>query len=725
MKPYLYRQVLTLVAVVALASCGNEDFSPDGGDVAPGGSSGRICFVVRNQSASRGGPDSGLRRDGAVLSRPEGVLLLNPDGSDSLYFAVSVEEQPDIQASRASIATGYPGLSMTCLRRISGSEYKYYFSNVEYTKDASGTWVSSPEYWWLDANSHFSFFGYAPSGANGVTYIPDELTWQPKVDYTVPADVSRQCDLAYNTLTQEYIANENTTVPLSMKHALANITFRTGTGMAAGRINRVTVRNVLGHGTLNLATGEWTLDQGSATDFSIALRQPSADNTDITSDGTYLMLLPGCTTGQSSLEVDFTKADGTTATYSGSLPASTDWQAGRQYRYIVSIDPDLSIELEDPDPYDAHYVMCKATVKAANMQPDRQWQLTVSADDGADVSVLDDANLNEYHNSGFWIGYSIDENGTRTRIRGTSTLTGYGDTPVTIFLPENTGNTDRTVTLTLNVAGSDSRVVSSQTLTQLHPAWTSGGFGWEQLEDPRLGQWGFCSKAKKVYVYNYSHLDWPWHDDLDDIENLIKSLIEQYDAFDYVDYARYTQIVGQYRYWVAINYGNIINLGNLSSSGTDGLTNTVELYRHGGTAYSNEFEDALKAAKKIENNDLAFRERASNDPDAVPMPVTDNSITDPVLSIILKKNRYYLNIYNDPNTGMKTEAPRINEEDIVWYLPAQEQFNTMPSEITDPITPGEHWSSTAADDDAQARLGNSTLDLRTGFHKIRACRTRP
>lgn len=724
MKPYLYRQMLTLGAVVALASCSNEDFSPDGGDVAPGGSSGRICFVVNNQSASRGGSDSGLRRDDAVLSRPDGVLLLDPDGSDSLYLAASVEDQPDIQASRASVATGYPGLRMTCLRRISGSEYKYYFSNVEYTKDASGTWVSDPEYWWLDANSHFSFYGYAPSDARGVTYISDALSWQPKVDYTVPTDVAEQCDLAYNTLTREYIANENKTVPLSMKHALANIAFRTGSGMAAGRINRVTVRNVLGHGTLNLATGEWTLDRNSATDFSIALRQSSADNTDITSDGTFLMLLPGCTTDQSSLEIDFTKADGTTATFSGSLPASTDWQAGKQYRYTVSIDPDLSIELENPDPKDAHYVMCKATVKAANMQPDRQWQLTVTADDGADVSVLADANLSQYHNSGFWIGYSIDENGTRTRIRGTSTLTGYGDTPVTVFLPENVGNRNRTVTLTLKVAGSGSRVVSSQTLTQLHPAWTSGSFGWEQLDDPRLGQWGFFSSARKVYVYNYSHPNYTTA--LNNVKELIVSLITQYDASDYVDYDKYRQGALQYRYYVAINYGNIINLGNLSSSGTDGLTNTRELYRHGGTAYSNEFEDALLAAKKTENNTQAFVPRRDTDPDEVPLSIVDNSITDPILTTILKKNRYYLNIYTDPNTGVKTEAPRIKEEDIVWYLPAREQFNTMPSEIIDPINPGDHWSSTATStDNAQAWLGNSSLALRTSFHKIRACRTRP
>jgi len=706
--------MLTLGAVSCLVSC-DEEFSIDSKDVTPGVNSDKICFIVRNQSASRGGSDSDLRCDGA--------LLISSDGSDSLYLGLSVASQPEIPLSRASVASDYPTLRMTCLKRTVGNNYNYYFSNLQYTKDASGTWVSNPEYWWLDANTHFTFYGYAPSNAAGATYIADKQTWQPKLDYTVPADVARQCDLAYNVLTSEYIADRNITVPLTMKHALANVAFKTGTGMAAGKITKVTVKNVLGHGILNLATGEWTLSQESLTDFSVALSKNSSDNADITSDGTYLMLLPGCTTGLSSLEIEFTKADGTSATYSGSLPASTDWQAGKQYRYTVTVDPDLNIELEEPGPQDAHYVLCKATVRTANMQPGQQWQLTVSADDGADVSVLADADLNDYQKNGFWIDQIIDENNNYSRARGNASLTGTGDTPITVFLPENVSDKNRTVTCTLKILGDNNRILSTQTITQVHPAWTSDNFGWEQIDNNPLGQWGFYSKEKKVYVYNWSHPNYTVA--LNNVRNLIESLISQFDAADYVEYDKYQQSILNWRYYVAINYANLIKLGNLASSRTDGLTNTRQLYQHGGTAYSDAFEDALLDAKKTEDGSRAFRNRTTDDPSAVPQPVTDTSITDRILTFILKKNRYYLNIYIDSETGTRTEAPIIKTEDIVWYLPADKQFLTMPGEIIDPVDPGIHWSSTAATDDEHAYIGNSDISHRTSFHKIRACRNRP
>ena len=82
------------------------------------------------------------------------------------------------------------------------------------------------------------------------------------------------------------------------------------------------------------------------------------------------------------------------------------------------------------------------------------------------------------------------------------------------------------------------------------------------------------------------------------------------------------------------------------------------------------------------------------------------------LSIVLKKNRYYLNRYT---------APRITEDNIVWYLPAYEQFSNLPAGS---FTPNDFWSSTAYDNATQAYLGNGTPASRTTQKRIRVVRNR-
>ena len=91
------------------------------------------------------------------------------------------------------------------------------------------------------------------------------------------------------------------------------------------------------------------------------------------------------------------------------------------------------------------------------------------------------------------------------------------------------------------------------------------------------------------------------------------------------------------------------------------------------------------------------------------------------LSIVLKKNRYYLNRYTDSGTGMESTAPRITEDNIVWYLPAYVQFSNLPAGS---FTPNDFWSSTAYDNATQAYLGNGTPASRTTQKRIRVVRNR-
>ena len=91
------------------------------------------------------------------------------------------------------------------------------------------------------------------------------------------------------------------------------------------------------------------------------------------------------------------------------------------------------------------------------------------------------------------------------------------------------------------------------------------------------------------------------------------------------------------------------------------------------------------------------------------------------LTLALKKNRYYLNRYTDTGTGMETTAPRITEDNIVWYLPAYQQFNSLPAGS---FSPADFWSSTAYNNATQAYLGNGMPATRNTQKKVRVVRNR-
>lgn len=715
MKHFDFKSLILTGMVLALASC-SEDTFPGGDqpDIPGGRPSNEICFIVEQ-------PSSPSRSGSPCESRRAGGAYLYADGSDSLYMALSVSEIDDnILQSRALYidAEDINTLMMTCRSR-SNDGAKYYFSNTRFSKSGD-VWVSDPPYWWQnDESMHYNFYGYAPAEITGAKYS-EGTNFYPTLEYTVPPNAVNQTDIVYNALTQEYISSENTTVPLKMEHALACISFVCGKGMAPGTINSVTLSDVKSHATLSLTDGKWS-EPDTPANFTASTGTPSTDDADITSStgGTLFMLIPQ--SGTFTVGINFTTPDGNTLTYSGTIEAN--WQAGNQYRYAITINPDLSIDLV-PDTQDAHYVIAKAHVAAANLQSGQSWELTVSANDGADVSMLKDADLNSFQRQGYWIDEIIDANGNKQNARGGTSLTGTGSTDVYIFLPENVADNNRTITLSLKIAGIE-KTIDAQTFEQYHPAWTSNDFGWEQIDDNQSAQWGFYYNEKVVYVYNYSSYDIAVNRK---IENMIKNLRVQYDATGYVSYAQYWAGNG-YRWWVAIDYSKLNNLGTNASSTEDGETNTRQLNQLGGTAYSKSFENALIQLKRLNNNhknENAFRRRAANDPRDVPTEILNNSsTTNPMLPYILKKNCYNLKTFKDSGMEFDTQAPVIVDADIVWYLPASGQFNSLPGEVVDPISATDHWSSTAVNNSTEAYLGNNTLAGRNTEHEIRACRNRP
>ncbi|MCM1521853.1 MAG: fimbrillin family protein [Muribaculaceae bacterium] len=672
--------------------------------------SGCIVFTV-SQSDSRG-------RGGSPLgSRPAGSCYIF-SGPDSLYMDVEESQISPARESRASYITGddMNTLMMTCRRRTSATAYDYYFTDIPFTL-SDGTWKSDPPYWWLSDNSHYTFYGYAPSDAPGVTFTADETDWQPKLRYALPTDAKQQADIVFNSSVPEYISSANQTVPLTMRHALANITFVTGDDMQRGRITAVRLKNVIGSGVLNLTTGDWTLDEATI-DCTASVNVQSADNTDITTGetDTYFMLLPGSCTRDTQVEVDITMPSGANKTFSS--PLSTVWEAGRQYKYTISIYPQVSIDLV-PETQDAHYVITRVHV-SAELGVGQSWHLTASASDGADVTILPADQINEFQADGFWVD-KIIENGVATNARGTATAAGSGSTYLYIFLPENISDDNRVVTLSLK-SGESGREYDVETFEQFHPAWTQSGHGWEQTHDSSA-QFGFAWDYKVSYGYLYSAIG-----SNRTYRDYCQSIIDENNAASYASVETYRYSWLQIRYCITIDYSKLSSL-NYVNSLDNGLGNTREMNQLAGIAVTNAFETVIQNIKKTESghqSENAFRKGNGASGEA-PAPSGTEITSSPAIGECLKKNRYTLLKTTTTVDGQVNTAyiPQIAQEDIVWYLPAVNQFASRPSDVRDAIVPGECWSSnTQASSNTNAYLGDGSVAGRLTEHKIRACRDR-
>lgn len=727
-----------LSTLLLLGSCSEDAIIDDNGGKL-GAASDNICFGI---SDNDGWPETRSAHTTADEVVTGNFVLRSADNADTLCVQTTVcdfgplpfgNNAPTSRAALVSEANMHGSFGVTaCLTK----DNSYLFFNEEnrkpdnYNPSAIWSYVSGNIYYWPGEAHPLKFYAYSPYGCEGLTppAQPDKGNAAPSFSYTVPVDAANQTDLlAY--ATEEMSGATNSSVPLSFQHICTAVQFVVGKEMQPGTIKTIRLKGIKNSGTYSFDT-DWTLD-GTTADFEHNLNKgvsvSTSDDTEkenITDDTDCFIMLPQTLPDGASVEIVFhDNTTGTDRTLTASITGQ-EWPQGKRVKYNISILPDYELEFtSEPEAQDAHYVICKTTVHSKNLPEDKTWGMKATASDGADVSIQLERDVNDAVKQGFWTDKIMKNGVTSTEsARGSSTFEGAanGDVTVYVFIPENTSdNENRIVTLELTVGGNDTGI--KQTITQHHPAWTNG-FGWEQIDDNQSGQWGFYSNKKTVYVYHNSEVMIP--SNRNKVENMIKNLINEYNASEYVSWGRYVQNIG-YRWWVAIDYSKLNILKDIASSSLDGFNNTKQLYNFGGTALSNTFEEALTKCVRIHDSSTkAFRLRGA-DPTDVPESIDDNSVTNPILPFVLKKNRYYLNRFEDSTSGIKTEAPLILEKDIVWYLPAYGQFNNLPTDIETSVTPSEDWSSTASNESDKAYLGDSNTASRISTHKIRACRNRP
>lgn len=731
-KMNIHKLTASIAAVLlsaSLFSCSSDDFFGKPESESTNG----ISFGVstENSAATRANKTD----DGLTVAR---YTLRSDNSADTLCVRAVVTDgignNANKPATRAAMQTSmYNDFKVVAAVKENGNVGSQYYMNDVATKTGTN-WVPSKVYYWPGSNRQLRFLAWAPTDAvfQSVPNSPNTTT----LKYTTPAEAKNQRDLvAAATDFIDSPANNGTCTPVSLnfKHLCTAVIIKTGEQMTAGTIKSVSLKGVKNSGTYDMVNSAWTLTDSKA-DFTISPNQATTsttpNGTDLNAGESTFMLLPQTLGADSKLEVEFhDNISGKDRILTASLNGA-EWPMGKTVTYRLSITPEYELNIENTsEMLDAHYIVEPIKVKIGNLEPNAKWTLTAKIDgeiyNSIDVSVLldnpEDGALN-VAKQGFWIdkyveikrndeGEIISKKLTNQTARGTATVTGTGnlETNAYVFIPENIGNTDRNITITLKVDGSSDADAYKKTITQKCPSWNGNNVGYERFEKDNEGIYPFGFLWDRKVEYSYQGF----------LALLFKWVANSYKTAD-VDYltTKYT-----FQLWfksittATIDYTAINNSLNVGMNTEDGLENTKKLYTFKNigsiSELENDFDNLTILGYKWQNKKTEGGHYETVKNFAAKMAVMRNKFN------IEKREQ------KDPE-GNKVifYVPDIEENDIVWYLPASNEQKG----ITDTEYPlsGTYWSSTAADDNTHAYVysssGESVIGERMATHKIRAAR---
>lgn len=725
----LTASIAAVLLSASLFSCSSDDFLGKAETKTDG-----ISFGVSTENGAS--TRANLSTDGYTAAR----YTLRADNSDDTLCVRAVvtdgigNSNAGRPATRAAMQTNmYDKFKVVAAVKENGNVGTQYYMDDVATKTGTN-WVPSKVYYWPGSNRQLRFLAWAPTDASfqSVPNNPNATTLQ----YTTPAEAKNQRDLV--AAATGFISNPSndatcTPVGLQFKHLCTAVIIKTGEQMTAGTIKSVSLKGVKNSGTYDMVSSVWTLS-GNTTDFTISPNQATTsttpNGTDLNAGESTFMLLPQTLGADSQLEVIFhDNISGRDRTLTASLNGAV-WPMGKTVTYRLSITPEYELNIDNvSETVDAHYVIEPIKISLSNLESNTKWTLSAKIDgekyNGIDVSVLldnpEDGALS-VAKQGFWIdkyvaikrndnGEIISKTLTNQSARGTATVYGTGniETDAYVFIPENIGNSDRSITITLKVDGTSDADAATKTIIQKCPSWNGGNVGYERFEENNGGNYPFGFLWDRKVTYSYKGF----------LALLFKWVADSYKTSN-VDYLKtsYKFVVGFRSVSTStIDYTALNNSLNVGMSKEDGLDNTRKLYTFKNIGSISEMEqdfDNLKILgykwqnKKTEGGNY---ETVKNF--AAKMAVMKNKFN------IEKREQ------KDPE-GNKVVfyVPDIDEKDILWYLPASnEQMGITDTEY--PLS-GTYWSSTAADDNTNAYIyssGSSSVENgRMATHKIRAAR---
>lgn len=650
-----------------------------------------ICFGI---SDSGNGTRAVAANEAITTGR---YVLRSSESSDTLCVRAVVSDgigkAAAKHATRASMQTTmYDQFNVVAqLKKSDGNIAPRYYMNEVATKQGVVWQPSSSTYYWPD-NGSLRFLAWAPIDAelDESPVKPSEDVNKTTIKYTVPADLSKQRDLVAAATGYNASPAGGVCAPVSLqfKHLCTAVVVKTGATMAPGTIKSVTVTNVRNSGTYDMLRSAWTLNNAT-TSYTVspnmATGSTTAEGTKLNADDATFMLLPQTLGAESKLEVMFhDNISGRDRLLTASLNGA-EWPMGKTVTYRLSITPEYELEFtSEPQVQDAHYVIYPIKIK---VDPGLTggWKLKSTS-----PKVTLRKNLTELEEVGYWIE---EDRGTQT-IEGTES----GDITVYAFLEENVTNAERDVVLELSPKGFPSATPAKFTIRQLCPSWNADGLGCERIEGKKY-QWGFLwgDNMKMVYTVPGWILKKWWVE-------IVLTWFNDYGKYITVDRDSWST-----SFRVTIDF-NKIPSPNVAKSPTDGKKNSSELYNFNGIS------DVSALIKRLENWGGTTNQ-------TFPLNPTEFAVRAAVM-----KNKFNKEVQT---SGTETiERPILKNENLVWYLPAKDEFST----IVDDEYPlqGNYWTSTASDiseDDENAYKyilnSGASLEKRTTLLNVRAVRKRP
>lgn len=685
----------TMLLCTLLFSCNNEDFLESGN---PEKACDNICFGISSDKNVQTRGYAGSDDEGYTADR---FVLRSDDSADTLCVRAIVSEGINVsgfegeQALTRATPVGkdnfYNKFHVLAYWSKNGAPVDQFYmntnaSNVAASVGTGAIWSTEQIYYWPGADHSFQFYAWAPTDAGGLT--TPSSPQEKSLAYTVPEAAADQKDIVVAT-TDEIQGDNNAAVPLTFKHICTAVRFAVGSQMQPGQIKSVALKGVKNAGTYDMAADNWSL--GDATvNFSQTLNKETTGteaNGDAitTSEGTFMML-PQTLPAGATVEVVFVNANNEDRTLTASI-GNTEWKMGTTVTYKLSITPEYELEfVSQPEMQDAHYVIYPITIKSGDKLPAGGWTLT--SNDAANVTFVEkdkfvNNDVQALVDAGYWLdGY----NGTSTL---TSTTT--GEVQVYVFLKENATEADRNITLSLKPAAQGNYEAKEFSFTQYCPAWNNG-IGVERIQDGDY-PWGFSWDSNMKITYNLGRGLGP----------ILASLYIKI----FVNYSYVTSNLGGVLtdFKVTIDFSKVSTLTTATDL-NDGNKNTWELYSFNG------LNDASALMAQIES--------WGGVPDKT-LPANPSEFAARACAM---KNKYSVQTETDI-TGNTVYLPVLDQANMVWYLPAQNEAANMNDNLS-----GDYWTSTAITDPGTTAykytVGGSTSpeDRDSAIH-VRAVRQKP
>ena len=685
----------TMLLCTLLFSCNNEDFLESGN---PEKACDNICFGISSDKNVQTRGYAGSDDEGYTADR---FVLRSDDSADTLCVRAIVSEGINVsgfegeQALTRATPVGkdnfYNKFHVLAYWSKNGAPVDQFYmntnaSNVAASVGTGAIWSTEQIYYWPGADHSFQFYAWAPTDAGGLT--TPSSPQEKSLAYTVPEAAADQKDIVVAT-TDEIQGDNNAAVPLTFKHICTAVRFAVGSQMQPGQIKSVALKGVKNAGTYDMAADNWSL--GDATvNFSQTLNKETTGteaNGDAitTSEGTFMML-PQTLPAGATVEVVFVNANNEDRTLTASI-GNTEWKMGTTVTYKLSITPEYELEfVSQPEMQDAHYVIYPITIKSGDKLPAGGWTLT--SNDAANVTFVEkdkfvNNDVQALVDAGYWLdGY----NGTSTL---TSTTT--GEVQVYVFLKENATEADRNITLSLKPAAQGNYEAKEFSFTQYCPAWNNG-IGVERIQDGDY-PWGFSWDSNMKITYNLGRGLGP----------ILASLyIKIFVNYSYVTSNRGGVLTD---FKVTIDFSKVGTLTTATDL-NDGNKNTWELYSFNG------LNDASALMAQIES--------WGGVPDKT-LPANPSEFAARACAM---KNKYSVQTETDI-TGNTVYLPVLDQANMVWYLPAQNEAANMNDNLS-----GDYWTSTAITDPGTTAykytVGGSTSpeDRDSAIH-VRAVRQKP